>query len=1116
MAISVELGLLPPDTYIPTGATAGRKKGVPSAMLSPGGGGFDDSKGKKKKRKRDSHKGRASESLNALSAKPSSGPSKPPPPPVAGKTLVDLTKPELSSSSSSIVNDLKYYTGEDDEVVSDHDDNEEEDEVEEEEESEEERDDETIVKDGPPEEDMDPERSLFPNFHKKAPPATVHWDPNDRNGSKIGWRVRVEAPPSSASSSSGVSAAVGQKQPNWLHGRVVRYDPYTHKHKIQFDKPAGKVGAASNSCWIWLRNEQRDVQLATRIVWAHVKGYAWWPALVMESLRSSSKVRDGYVSVEFFGSAETATLRDSPECIRPFRISSIDEVVAKHKKKRNAQAYQLACEEYHAIRSIRNDACLFYAERALELAQTSSPRNLVGKRVEVHRTDINYPYGDTLSATVRAYSFLQKKWLLAYEYSNKTKTKYDASWMNLGGKKECSSLRVLDDKVDNKNLSPLVPYLVGFEAAGATFDDDDHEHSGDEDALPAGESNPRRMEMATLLAERCRGCVEYWKQEDIKVQCRECRSEYHIGCTDPPISMESWQRMIRDDADFVCGKCVSCRGCYQKDICFGCHPKNPPPPTLSFPKGESLNLCFACSLAYDEKRYCPNCAHSWDHDRYEKQHAQLEYAGALYRVKGKFSGASGNGPVSDTMLPPTLGSFAGDSDLPVGAKVDPSYFYAESTEWGFSEVDMLVCDGCDVWVHAGCSGLTADEYEETSDGRHPIYSKEFLCRMCCRNRCKELISLLNQEDRHGIFAAPVTEKVAPTYRDVIRNPMDLETMLHKAVDEEYLNYAWIRELFELMVLNALTFNRPASAVWHEAKRYYRECLSSVFLKRGKAAPPGEYAKEVNECFEKAEEERKKEEDRVQVDETVEKKDLVAGSMAASVTLPKMRKSPPDQSSCLAFAEIKLEPVDAFYCSWMECCYVCASSGAMDTMLFCVDCGEAYHAFCANAPIHSMDEFHATGWRCPNCKICEISGEVPQDENRMLFCEMCDRAFSTDLLDPPLTEAPPGLWICGQCVDCSVCRNTADGGSSLKHWSQDPHRCFRCGGCGDVVADYMDCAVCVVSKKRVRADDLVVQCASCNGLVRTACNEKAKHFLERYGATGSKSKVSLSVAFNLHY
>ena len=57
---------------------------------------------------------------------------------------------------------------------------------------------------------------------------------------------------------------------------------------------------------------------------------------------------------------------------------------------------------------------------------------------------------------------------------------------------------------------------------------------------------------------------------------------------------------------------------------------------------------------------------------------------------------------------------------------------------------------------------------------------------------------------------PVSEKIVPNYRDIIKEPMDLHTMLEKSESDEYLNYAWVREMFELMVFNALTFNRYVS------------------------------------------------------------------------------------------------------------------------------------------------------------------------------------------------------------------------------------------------------------------------------------------------------------------
>jgi len=271
-----------------------------------------------------------------------------------------------------------------------------------------------------------------------------------------------------------------------------------------------------------------------------------------------------------------------------------------------------------------------------------------------------------------------------------------------------------------------------------------------------------------------------------------------------------------------------------------------------------------------------------------------------------------------------------------------------------------------------------------------------------------------------------------------------------------------------------------------------------------------YNNDILKIFDQAKEAVKKEEARVQIDETVQKKDLVAGAVgtALSITIPALRDSSPDQASCLPFREVKLNPVDAFYVCWMDACYICGSSGAADTMLFCVDCGEAFHSFCANAPIHSMDAAAVAGWRCPNCKICEISGDVPQDETRMLFCEMCDRAFSLDLIDPPLKSAPPGLWICGQCVECTTCGNMdPGGGASLKHWSRCPDKCYRCGGCQGLGEEYTKSMKCSICSKFLRTDERdVVECSDCNAKVHAGCDVRAREHLNRLESASRSQKA----------
>jgi len=113
------------------------------------------------------------------------------------------------------------------------------------------------------EEPTDPETSLD---YGASYLRTVHWDPVSPACKKIGWRIRI----------------ADDKHGDWKVGRIVRYDPCTHKHKMKFVDKARAVDKVDheNCAWLYLRMEE-GVQISTRLVWAHVKGYAWWPAMVM-------------------------------------------------------------------------------------------------------------------------------------------------------------------------------------------------------------------------------------------------------------------------------------------------------------------------------------------------------------------------------------------------------------------------------------------------------------------------------------------------------------------------------------------------------------------------------------------------------------------------------------------------------------------------------------------------------------------------------------------------------------------------------------------------------------------------------------------------------------------
>jgi PWWP domain len=178
----------------------------------------------------------------------------------------------------------------------------------------------------------------------------VHWDPNSPDGKLIGRMVRIGILRRNLQKCNLVDDGDSDDDEDddddddddpyqnqfWMEGRIVLYDPYTHKHKIEWKIPEiestttsrGATTASttpevhvtkrgrppkkkqqspsstrSSTCitsynrttnsttWIWLRNEQHNLHVATRLVWAYVRGFAWWPAVVMECntpLESSS------------------------------------------------------------------------------------------------------------------------------------------------------------------------------------------------------------------------------------------------------------------------------------------------------------------------------------------------------------------------------------------------------------------------------------------------------------------------------------------------------------------------------------------------------------------------------------------------------------------------------------------------------------------------------------------------------------------------------------------------------------------------------------------------------------------------------------------------------------
>ena len=118
----------------------------------------------------------------------------------------------------------------------------------------------------PPEPEADPEKSLdvLPEVNKNGistgVATTVHWDPHSLAGQKVGYRVRIYQDLSD----------------QWRSGRILRYDPVSHKYKIDFAKK--KNHAQNKPMEEWIDLKDFSTYMSGRLVWALLKGHAWWPA----------------------------------------------------------------------------------------------------------------------------------------------------------------------------------------------------------------------------------------------------------------------------------------------------------------------------------------------------------------------------------------------------------------------------------------------------------------------------------------------------------------------------------------------------------------------------------------------------------------------------------------------------------------------------------------------------------------------------------------------------------------------------------------------------------------------------------------------------------------------
>ncbi|XP_061197403.1 bromodomain-containing protein 7-like [Saccostrea echinata] len=99
-------------------------------------------------------------------------------------------------------------------------------------------------------------------------------------------------------------------------------------------------------------------------------------------------------------------------------------------------------------------------------------------------------------------------------------------------------------------------------------------------------------------------------------------------------------------------------------------------------------------------------------------------------------------------------------------------------------------------------------------GRPRKQEEHGVLRICL----KHIHKMLQKKDVNGFFAYPVNDMIAPGYSSIILNPMDLSTMMSKIESHQYRNVLEYKKDFVLMCNNAMTYNRPETIYYREAKK----------------------------------------------------------------------------------------------------------------------------------------------------------------------------------------------------------------------------------------------------------------------------------------------------------
>ncbi|KAL7291282.1 hypothetical protein TKK_0014888 [Trichogramma kaykai] len=113
----------------------------------------------------------------------------------------------------------------------------------------------------------------------------------------------------------------------------------------------------------------------------------------------------------------------------------------------------------------------------------------------------------------------------------------------------------------------------------------------------------------------------------------------------------------------------------------------------------------------------------------------------------------------------------------------------------------------------------------------------------------------------------------------------------------------------------------------------------------------------------------------------------------------------------------------------------------EILIACGKCSKNVHPSCMDLTLDMVPHIRAYSWQCTDCKTCAQCHD-PADEDKMLFCDMCDRGYHIYCVG--LRRVPQGRWHCQECAVCSNCNSKEPGGinherNSVAQWQHEYKR-----------------------------------------------------------------------------